>query len=412
MFQVHSFKHIVPRSKIQDPMTTSDQYSNVPKTKALSPFFGLLDDDEYLTHDGSKNKSSQKPRPNTMLNTNTSTNVSTNTEIQTKNWIINNYNISTCYTPNTNIYIHAVSNSTYKNYHKTIVDPDLNSNLTIDLFYILMVKTFDKSTNCSLNWGFDDLTLQLKFSTLLDGFFPLEQHIVLDEKVLSDDGVLTMAITEMEAGFLKEIEGLKTRIDELENRTIIFAFKPDVFGEFFTCKIRDTVLDLTIGDEYCWLGNYMDFNELKSVEQIIMFDEQFCYARNVNDVGSAYPGNKPVPIKAINTWSNGYQSCSYNKWQFQNCLSNIFNTPQIFMPSVTELAIIYKNSSPPTNLNSLPNLRKLSFSKYSNTQLTSFSLIQSIPKLKHLVYSQCLNIHELDKIKNWCDSKNIRLEIN
>lgn len=388
----------------------SQQANTESKSFSLPPYFDLLDDD-YMSPTITTTKNFKARSTNS--NNSHQTNNCTHAEIQTNNWTINNHNISTCYTPNTNIYIHIISNSTYKNYHKTIVESDLY-NLSVDLFYILMVRTFDKITNHSLNWGFDSNSLQLKFSTMLEGFFPLYQEIVLDEKVLSDDGVLTMAITEMEAGFLKEIEGLKARIDMLENRTIIFAFKPDVFGVFFSCKIRDTVLDLTMGDGYCWLGNYMDFNELKCVERVIMFDEQVRYARDVDDTGTT-SDNTPN-VKAVNCYNNGIQRYAYtdaHSWVFQNCLVNIFNTPQIFMPSVTELEIIYKsNTTTPTNFNSLPNLRKLSFSKYSNNQLSTFQLIQSIPKLKHVVYSQCLNISGLDKIKNWCDSKNIRLEIN
>lgn len=391
---------------------SSQQANTDSKSFSLPPYFDLLDDD-YMSPSakGTVSASGNLKKCGTNANHLLQTDNCTHGEIQTKNWSINNHNISICYTPNKNIYIHIICNSTYKNYHKTIVESDL-CNLSVDLFYILMTRTFDKTLNHSLNWGFDSNTLQLKFSTMLEGFFPLYQEIVLDEKVLSDDGVLTMAITEMEAGFLKEIEELKARIDELENRTIIFAFKPGIFGEFFTCKIRDRILDLTVGDGYCWLGNYMDFNELKCVERIIMFDEQVRYGRNVADFG--YVQNNDNMSMVTNYTQRLWDSMpSYgNNYIFQNCLANIFNTPQIFMPSVTELEIIYKNSSSPTNLNSLPNLRKLSFSKYSNNQLSTFQLIQSIPKLKHVVYSQCLNISDLDKIKNWCDSKNIRLEIN
>ena len=62
-------------------------------------------------------------------------------------------------------------------------------------------------------------------------------------------------------------------------------------------------------------------------------------------------------------------------------------------------------------LRSLPNLKKITWNNFANNQLVSFALIKNIPNIKHLIYITCLNIHELDQIKNWCESKGIRLEI-
>jgi hypothetical protein len=130
-----------------------------------------------------------------------------------------------------------------------------------------------------------------------------------------------------------------------------------------------------------------------------MTNSNFKYRRTVSDICNSQDENHSNYLHT--------DGCS-----FLNSLQNIFNSPQIFLPSVLEVEIIfYKNNAIPISLGSLPNLIKLTFNNFGNSELISFELIKAIPKLSHLIYYNCLNIKELDLIKNWSNSKNIKLEI-
>ena len=237
---------------------------------------------------------------------------------------------------------------------------------------------------------------------MLDGFCPIVKTIELREKILSGDKTLTIKLTEMESKYKKEINELNKQIGELKNEEICFAHHPTNFGEYFKYSKNTKEFDFTKVDGWAWLGNYMDFNKLTSLSKIIIYDKDFNYHKKVKNIW--------CPQK--NTLD--YFTLDANGWQFyENYLQNIFDSPQIYLPSVTELEIKFATNAQISNntLRSLPNLKKITWNNFANNQLVSFALIKNIPTIKHLIYMTCLNIHELDHIKNWCESKGIRLEI-
>jgi hypothetical protein len=187
----------------------------------------------------------------------------------------------------------------------------------------------------------------------------------------------------------------------LKNEELIFAFHPSQFGEYLKYSKNTTEFDFTKFNDWALLGNYMDFNKLTSLIKIIIYDKDFNYHKKVKDNWSPQRGTVDYIID-----SRGWQF-------FENYLQNIFDSQQIYLPSVMELEIKFNNNAKVfnDNLRSLPNLKKITWNNHANNQLVTFALIKNIPKLKHIIYLTCLNIHELDQIKNWCDSKGIRLEI-
>jgi hypothetical protein len=348
---------------------------------------------------------------------NSKTTNSNSHNVITKNWLTNDHNISSCYTPNTNIYLNVISNTTYKTYDTYVTNDDLNTGLTLDLFHTMLCKCLDNvncannakqtqnqdqdqaQTNYNIMWQFGDSVLNLNLMAVLDGFFPVEQTITLGEKVLSGDKMLTLKLTEMESKYQQKIVELERQIYD---REIVFAIHHSEFGKHFKCKLSDSVLNLSQCNGWQMLGNYMDFNLLTSIKKIIMYNSQFAYRKGISDMrhpnGTTYQPN-------IDTNHGQF---------FINSLKNLFDSVCIWLPSVSQLEINYASNEPfsDNQLRSLPNLSKISFIGYGNNKIDSFTLIQNCPKLKHIIYKTCLSIHQLDQIKNWCDSKNIKLEIN
>ena len=96
----------------------------------------------------------------------------------------------------------------------------------------------------------------------------------------------------------------------------------------------------------------------------------------------------------------------------QTQLDNMFNNTQLYFPNVSELTF-YKKTGGDFNsytFKSLPNLKKVVFEQYENTLLTTFDFIKN-NKITHVVYNNCLNINQLDLIKNYFETNNLVLEV-
>jgi hypothetical protein len=323
--------------------------------------------------------------------------------VDTRTWVFNNYNITLSFSSDDNIFMNIINTITYQNYEGVIRDSDISSNLSLELFNTLINKSFSNQPNYKVIFQVENNFLKMSFTAVLDGFFPIVQTIELREKILSGDKALTIKLTEMESKFKKEINELNKQIEDLKNEPICFAHHPAKFGEYFKYSKNTTEFDFIKADGWVWLGNYIDFNKLTSLSKIIIYDKDFAYHKKVKDIWSPNKGGVP-----------DYFTQDANGWQFyENYLLNIFDSPQIYLPSVIELEVKFSSNARVSNdmLRSLPNLKKITWNNFANNQLVSFALIKNIPSIKHLIYITCLNIHELDQIKNWCESKGIRLEI-
>ena len=91
----------------------------------------------------------------------------------------------------------------------------------------------------------------------------------------------------------------------------------------------------------------------------------------------------------------------------------MFDDVQLYFQNVVELTII-KNSVGNFNdikLRSLPKLKKITFKNYENMLLETFNFIK-VNGLKSVFYDNCLNIKELDLIKNLFETNNYELKIS
>jgi len=344
----------------------------------------------------------------------------------------NNYNITYSLNYDNNIFINIINNSTYQNYEKNICEHDLIQDLTIKMFYTIITKVFEstestKSTKSTESINLTESTklngskkqqstysfqfelvssrLKINFLVILDEFFPISQSIELDEKILSEDKTLTIKLTEIESKYQKQIDVLNEKINQLENESIMFAIDPTKYGNYLNCTPQSTIFDFRTGDKFHWIGNYMDFNKLIGLKKVILNNNQFTYYRNIED--NQYLSGCKVQF------TNLSHICNYrgvNPVLFGQ--ANIFDSKYIWLPNIIEMNVHFVLDSISINkLHSLPNLSKLSFFAWGYTQINSFELVKNIPKLSHLIYSNCLNIFNLNQIKNWCNSKNIKLEI-
>ena len=308
----------------------------------------------------------------------------------TQKWFIDNYKITTSYVIDKYIYINIISVITFQNYEGYIKTNDLKNNLTLKQFYIIITKTFAKEQNYLIEWLIDHNLIKISFNIIFDEFYNISQTIQLEEKIFSNDKTVIFKLTEMEMEIItlkkqiyelqnEEIITLKKQIYELQNEEIIIAYDTQTIGlseprKNFKIKVFDKEIDFTLFSKFqniCFDFNfYTCFDKLKNLVKIIVYND------------------------TINNIFYG------------------FNNYMVFFPTVLELDIKYNNIIILSNtFISIPNLEKLSYYDYGYNELLSFELIKNMSKIKHIIYSNCLNIIDLDKIKNYCSDNNIKLEI-
>jgi hypothetical protein len=359
---------------------------------------------------------------NSNLSSNSSSNSSSNnissSEIVNKNYILEHYNISICTDSLTNIYINIINKSTYQNYEKIIYDEDLESNLNITKFIKIIYNCFESKPNYKYNYELQSNSINFNFFADFDGFYDVAQSICLMEKEISQDKQLSSKITELES-----------RIRELETKEIIFGFDTTAFNNFIKIKKNIDILDLRSWNDpkFKWYGNLWEFNSFENLKKIILDDNQFKYDYNpctvdtktnidfkigTHDIGvfktNGWTINSPNVGNVIPTFTHNATSTT----SVQTQLDNMFNNTQLYFPNVIELVFYRKtgNNFNSYTFKSLPNLKKVVFEQYENNLLTTFDFIKN-NKITHVIYNNCLNIHQLDLIKNYFETNNLVLEV-
>ncbi len=317
-----------------------------------------------------------------------------------KTWIYENYNINVSTDSVSTIYWNITNNITYQNYECIIYQSDL-SNMSLDRFVNIMNRAFALENNYLLNIELGSGFLTLHFSANFDGFYSVSESIVVREKMLSDDKKLTVKITELES-----------RIRELETEEIIFGYDSSTYGSMIKLRKSIDTLDFRqwVDPKFKWFGNVWEFNNLKFLKKIIIGSGQFYY-------------NFPLTIRFEGVDLNHIRHIKYyhhtnnrEEWlnpKFEDKIPNLFDNPQVYLPNVSEL-VIYSTSVlanyDGVRFRSLPKLRKVIFEGFANTQLMTFDFVRN-NNIKHVVYSNCLNIHQLELIKNHFETNNLRIEV-
>jgi hypothetical protein len=318
------------------------------------------------------------------------------TNTVSKTWIYDNYNINTSTDSTSSIFFNITNNITYQNYEQIIYSSDLS--IGFDNFLRVMEKAFNLEKNYSLNLELGSGFITLHFLVSFDGFYNVSESIIIKEKTFSEDKKLTIKITELES-----------RIRELETEEIIFGYDSSTHGSMIKLRKSIDTLDFRqwVDPKFKWFGNVWEFNNLKFLKKIIIGSGQFYYNFPITNT-ITFNGTDINSISYINT-SNGNvrPNLTYTN------IPNLFDNQQVYLPNVTEI-VIYSTSVlanyDPVRFRSLPKLSKVVFEGFGNTQLITFDFVRN-NNIKHIVYSNCLNVHQLDLIKNHFETNNLRIEV-
>ena len=329
-------------------------------------------------------------------NSNKSTSIEKSESIN-KSYSFDNYNLTLCTDETTNIYINVINKKTFQNYETIIKENDLD--LELRKFCGILYGCFEYKKNYNFTYKLEATNLIINFSVCFDDFFEIHQSIEIKEKEFTQNKQQNAKLIQME-----------TRIKELETEEIILGYHTTNFGDFIKFNINTEIIDLSKypSENYKYYGNLWEINKFKFLKKIIINEEQLFYDYqpvifkmgefDINQIGTihcnAYGILKPF-------------LCSSTQ------LTNMFDNVQLYFQNVVELIIIKNAVGNFENirLRSLPKLRKITFKNYENTLLETFNFIK-VNGLKSVVYDNCLNIKELDLIKNLFETNNYELKIS
>lgn len=323
-----------------------------------------------------------------------------------KNYNFEHYNISLCTDELTNIFINVINKLTYQNYVTIIKNEDLGSKLDISKFVKIVYGCFESKPNYVFNYEVQTNMIVFYFSVCFDGFYEITQSINLMEKEFNQDKQLSAKIIELE-----------TRIKELEIKEIVMGYDSSAYGKFIKIKKDVEVIDFREwnDEKFKWYGNWWEFTNLEKLNKIIVSDSQLTY--DFSPIVLQLSNSTRLGVTARVTSANSnycnsgghYISASFTS-PFD--MTQIFNNPQIYLPNVKEIIVHYKNVSDFNSFvfNSLPNLIKVTFEQYGDKEIKTFNFIKN-NKIKNVIYNNCLNITELELIKNYFQTNNYSLKI-
>ena len=313
-----------------------------------------------------------------------------------KSYSFDNYNLTLCTDEATNIYINIINKKTFQNYETIIKEDDLN--LELRKFCGILYGCFEYKKNYDFTYKLEATNLIINFSVCFDDFFEIHQSIEIKEKEFTQNKQQNAKLIQMD-----------TRIKELETEEIILGYHTTNFGDFIKFNINTEIIDLSKypSENYKYYGNLWEINKFKFLKKIIINEEQLFYDYQpvIFKVGTHYINNLP----SITTAYGGHKPSFISSTQ----LTNMFDDVQLYFQNVVELTIIKNSVGNFENirLRSLPKLRKITFKNYENTLLETFNFIK-VNGLKSVVYDNCLNIKELDLIKNLFETNNYELKIS
>ncbi len=116
------------------------------------------------------------------------------------------------------IYIKVNDNVNYTVYESNVELRELRVSLDLEDAYKIIIKCLDGSNrdykvNTSVNSG----TMKITFNAIIDGFLKINFDIILREKIMSNDGQLSISFNKLEQQQMMAIESLTQKCKTLED---------------------------------------------------------------------------------------------------------------------------------------------------------------------------------------------------
>jgi hypothetical protein len=295
-----------------------------------------------------------------------------------------NYSITTSLNER-NIYIKCIDTINFTNYEGNLDAKELRLQFELPDIYNLIIKCFENEPEFTVQFNVTATNLKLTFNTKIGGFLKVNFEAILREKILSNDGQLTMNLNKIEQKYeslIKKLEALDNKMEKQqeENMRLINALSnADI------CLAQDSCLSHAIHKKHLFPIN----------STVIDIDWNIQTNR-----AHAYNFNKIELLYKLETIKFNY---------FRQVDLSIFKNT-----TLKEIEIRCNNEQQLTSINGInnfPNLEKISV--YSSPCLTNIVRILSSCKnnIKTLVFNGCPQINVVE-LQTYCQVNNVILNIS
>ena len=281
----------------------------------------------------------------------------------------NNYSIVSSLNERT-IYIKVIDTITFMCYESNIDSKELRLSIELSDAYKLMSKCFLSAGGYNVNISVNTGIMKLAFAAVVEGYLKINFEIMLREKVMSNDGQLTLNFNRIEQKQSQAIQVLTQKLAQLEEVVDALSYAEICMmtfthqqqtGQYAYYKINTTEMTLN--------GHFWDYSKICSFYKLEKLTLNSC--------------------TDISTFKN-------------NKISNK-TMKEIILNSLAGLSAI-------TGLEDFPQLEKITFTSCASVRDIVAVLNSYKHKIKHITVKSCAAVNNTE-LMTYCQKNNIKLDL-
>lgn len=283
----------------------------------------------------------------------------------------NNYSIISSLNERT-IYIKVIDTITFMCYESNIDSKELRLSIELSDTYKLICKCFlsesDYGVTISVNTGI----MKLTFAAVVEGYLKINFEIMLREKVMSNDGQLTLNFNRIEQKQAQAIQVLTQKLAQLEGLVDALSYAEICMmqtnhqqqtGQYPTAYWKMNTTEMTLN------SNYWEYSKICSFYKL----EKLTF--NSNSDLSSFKNNK-ISNKTVK---------------------------EIILNGLSGLSAI-------TGLEDFPQLEKITFTACGSVRDIVAVLNSYKHKIKHITIKNCGSVNNTE-LMTYCQKNNIKLDL-
>ena len=282
----------------------------------------------------------------------------------------NNYSIVSSLNERT-IYIKVIDKITFMCYESNIDSKELRLSIELCDAYKLMSKCFLSAGGYNVNISVNTGIMKLAFAAVVEGYLKINFEIMLREKVMSNDGQLTLNFNRIEQKQAQAIQVLTQKLAQLEGLVDALSFA-EIYMPTMTMpanhssnqyyyKINTTEMSLN--------GNGWDYSKIRSFYKL-----------------------EKITFTSCNDITN-----------FKNLKISNKTVKEIIINSLSGLTDI-------TGLDDFPQLEKITFTSCSSLKDVVAVLNSYKHTIKHITVKSCNAVNNTE-LMTYCQKNNIKLDL-
>jgi len=297
---------------------------------------------------------------------------------------LNNYSIVVSLNDRT-IYFKVVDQVSFYQYEGNVDPKELRLSNELADIHKIIIKCFQGEYGYVVTITVNSGMMKLVFNALVGGFFKMNFEVFLKEKVMSNDGQLTINFNRLEQKLTAGLQKLMERCEQLEQMIL---------------KKNEELLDLTNKLSYAHIN--------------------FCY--------SGHPSTEhfvAVNTKEITRFNGTQAGCAWrfdlinDLYQLEQLTINYFRvadfaTAKMKSRSLKTLTIqnhAEGNFNSVKGIEEMPNLQSLTIVNAPNLTNIPTVLKSYDSKINHIVIKSCVGVNVVE-LQTYCQTNNIKLEIS